>query len=210
MDDLSSNHTRARAESDTQRPDSEGGSDRTKMAGAASHQHASSAAAAAATSTAAAPADRSDDRPWLRLTASERQNALRELERLPQCLRIPTETPPDPAGIEESHEVRSLDNLLTDLGMSFVSQRSDPDAGLTKERAKALGEVRLADLTEQQRKSFEGADMMEWEGIKKVVIVHEGQAAKALRERWPERIISGRMVRRLKSQPGVGAEPKPK
>eukprot|EP00971_Amphidinium_carterae_P219898 4365246-Amphidinium_carterae.1 len=51
---------------------------------------------------------------------------------------------------------------------------------------------------------------MEWEGIKKVVVVHEGQAAKALRERWPERIISARMVRRLKSQPGMGAEPKPK
>eukprot|EP00971_Amphidinium_carterae_P121367 2403435-Amphidinium_carterae.1 len=111
---------------------------------------------------------------------------------------------------QQDVEADPSDSLLCDLGASLAVIGHNVDGGLTRERAKALGEVRLSDLSDDQRKAFEHADAQEWEGIRKVVTIHLGPAAQALRERWPNRIISGRMIRRLKAQPGVGSESKPK
>eukprot|EP00971_Amphidinium_carterae_P289001 5738574-Amphidinium_carterae.2 len=206
MDDASS--TRTRPDSESHRSEAEDRRETAKMARTQSRDHASSTAASAtgATSSQAVGAPSTESTPWLRLTMAERQSALRELERLPECLRA--------GPVNQSLADQAADgseNLMVELGMSFVSKSNvDQASGITRERAKALGEVRLEDLSDDLRESFKEADMQEWEGIKKVVKIHLGPAADALRAQWPDRVISGRMVRRLKAQPGIRSDPKAK
>eukprot|EP00971_Amphidinium_carterae_P159205 3156369-Amphidinium_carterae.2 len=195
MDDGNSSvATRSRLDSDSRRdePHERAG----KLARTSSRGHASSAVGAEAPAQTSA----SSSHPWLRLTPTERQSALRELERLPQCLRTPRSSAESPD--QQDVEAGTSDSILCDLGSSLAVMGHNVDGGLTRERAKALGEVRLSDLSDDQRKAFEQADAQEWEGIRKVVTIHLGPAAQALRARWPDRIISGRMIRRLKAQPG--------
>ena len=140
------------------------------------------------------------ERHWQELSSQERQDRLRELERLPVSMR-PRTTSPDsgmPSSTPSSAWRWSVWN------MSLLA-------------AQAQSEVQLESLSPELRAQFEGtdgADAREWEGIiktnPKAVIVHKGEAARKLREKWPDRIVSSRMVRRLKPQPGVGTPPKPK
>eukprot|EP00971_Amphidinium_carterae_P259107 5141971-Amphidinium_carterae.1 len=198
MDDLSSNRTH--------RSESEDRLEVSKMARTQNREHASSAAASASAAGQTTSSSSQEPRPWLRLTTAERQAALRDLERLPECLRTSESDQPE---VDQQNE--GSETLMSDLGMSLMgSSESHQGSGITRERAKALGEVRLEDLSDELRESFKESDMQEWDGRKQVVKVHLGTAARALREQWPDRIITGRMVRRLKAQPGVGSDPKPK
>ena len=56
------------------------------------------------------------------------------------------------------------------------------------------------------RKLFDESDLLEWESVlkTKAVRVVIGEEASKLRRRYPDRILSSRMVRRRKPQPGVG------
>ena len=73
-------------------------------------------------------------------------------------------------------------------------------------------EVNLKDLTPVQVKQFEVADETEWQAILQSGAVRVVSAAEALsvRRRHPDRVLSSRMVRRLKPQEGVGTPPKAK
>eukprot|EP00971_Amphidinium_carterae_P184735 3667673-Amphidinium_carterae.3 len=138
----------------------------------------------------------SSTQPWLRLTQEERQERLRELERLPMCLR-----PPDQQEEAENH--------LVCFNPKFREQE--------RKRAESAGEVRLDDLSPEVREQFigeSGADQAKWYRILKTnpqaLIMHHGKAVAALRSQWPDRVIGSRMVRRLKPQRGIGSAPKPK
>ena len=62
------------------------------------------------------------------------------------------------------------------------------------------GEVTLKELNSEERKLFEASDHLEWQAIlktKAVRVVH-GAEADALRKKYPDRILSSRMVHRRK------------
>ena len=73
--------------------------------------------------------------------------------------------------------------------------------------AKRGDEVSLKELNMEERKLFEQADSAEWQAIlgTKAVRVIQGKEAELARQRHPDRIISSRMVRRRKPQPGLNA-----
>ena len=78
--------------------------------------------------------------------------------------------------------------------------------------ASTSSEVRLKDLTPELREDFRTSDSKEWNAVKdskavRVLSLGESQNA---RGRFPDRILSSRIVRRLKPQPGVGTKPKAK
>ena len=77
--------------------------------------------------------------------------------------------------------------------------------------ANPSGEV-MKDLSDDERKDFTISDANEWAAIKKpgAVRVLSPEVARLARARYPDRVLSSRMVRRLKPQPGVGARPKAK
>ncbi|CAK8995356.1 Uncharacterized protein SCF082_LOCUS4325, partial [Durusdinium trenchii] len=64
-------------------------------------------------------------------------------------------------------------------------------------------EVSLKDMNEEDKKLFDASDDTEWNAIlgTKAVHVIVGEQASAARRRWPDRILSSRMVRRRKPQP---------
>ncbi|CAE6937198.1 unnamed protein product [Symbiodinium sp. CCMP2456] len=66
--------------------------------------------------------------------------------------------------------------------------------------AKRSDEISLKELTDEERKLFEGSDRLEWEAIlkTKAVRVLTGEEAAAVRKKWGDRILSSRMVRRRK------------
>ncbi|CAE7837485.1 unnamed protein product, partial [Symbiodinium necroappetens] len=75
---------------------------------------------------------------------------------------------------------------------SFVASRSD--------------EVNLKHLSHAEKKLFEQSDVVEWQAILKTKAVHvlRGREAELMRRKYPERVLSSRMVRRKKPQPGEG------
>ena len=78
--------------------------------------------------------------------------------------------------------------------------------------ASSSSEVRLKDLTPELREDFRASDLKEWNAVKaskavRVLSLSESQNA---RGRFPDRVLSSRIVRRLKPQPGVGTKPKAK
>eukprot|EP00971_Amphidinium_carterae_P082332 1627861-Amphidinium_carterae.1 len=80
-------------------------------------------------------AQTSATQPWLRLTQEERRDRLRELERLPACLR---QTSPSDQQEAEDHPAY--------FNPKFREQE--------RKRAEAAGEVRLADLSPEAREQF--------------------------------------------------------
>ena len=78
--------------------------------------------------------------------------------------------------------------------------------------ASSSSEVRLKDLTPDLREDFRSSDLKEWRAVKdsKAVRVLSLGESRNARERFPDRILSSRMVRRRKPQPGVGTKPKAK
>ena len=73
--------------------------------------------------------------------------------------------------------------------------------------AKRGDEVSLKDLSHQEKELFDASDKTEWEAIlnTKAVRVIAGAEAMQVRKSQPDRIISSRMVRRRKPQPGINA-----
>lgn len=71
--------------------------------------------------------------------------------------------------------------------------------------AKRNDEVGWKDLSEEEKPRFQESDHQEWSSILQTgaVKVHYGKDAHQLRLQYPERILSSRMVRRRKPQPGV-------
>jgi len=65
------------------------------------------------------------------------------------------------------------------------------------------GEINLKDLSTEERKMFDEADKLEWQAILNTKAVHVigKKEADKIRQRFPDRIISSRMVRRKKPQP---------
>ncbi len=68
-----------------------------------------------------------------------------------------------------------------------------------------MAEVSLKVLSQQEREMFESADKLEWDAILSTgaVSVVSGREAEEARSKYPHRIISSRMVRRKKPQPGL-------
>ena len=61
-------------------------------------------------------------------------------------------------------------------------------------------------MTPEEKIQFQQADMKEWESLEKefkAVKIWRGEKARELRERYPDRILSSRMVRRKKPMPGL-------
>ena len=73
-------------------------------------------------------------------------------------------------------------------------------------------EVNLRNLTGEQRQQFTESDLTEWEAILKsgAVRVVAAAEAKIVHRRYPDRVLSSRMVRRLKPQEGLNTPPKAK
>ncbi|CAE6953093.1 GIP [Symbiodinium sp. CCMP2592] len=86
----------------------------------------------------------------------------------------------------------NLWTLEPDGEWSFVASRSD--------------EVDIRKMSEEQRRMFEESDQIEWKAIldTKAVRVIKGEEAARVREKFPDRILDSRLVRRRKPLPGVG------
>ena len=71
--------------------------------------------------------------------------------------------------------------------------------------AKRGDEISLKELSREEKELFEQADLAEWQAIlnTKAVRVVQGKEAGLIRQRHADRIISSRMVRRKKPQPGL-------
>ena len=71
-------------------------------------------------------------------------------------------------------------------------------------------EVNPKNLSIQLQQAFAKADKQEWDAIVRTgaIRVLRGREAELARTRHPNRILSGRLVRQLKPQPGVGTPPK--
>ena len=90
------------------------------------------------------------------------------------------------------------------LGDQVLTPQPD---GLWTLLAKRNDEISLKDLSMEERKLFEESDKIEWEAIlkTKAVRVVTGAEAEKIRKLYPDRIMSSRMVRRKKPQPGLHA-----
>ena len=101
----------------------------------------------------------------------------------------PLQLPPPGLGPPEAQEISDEELLsfcTTDFSWQFLAKRND--------------EVDLKDLCEKERKMFDESDALEWEAIlkTKAVRVIYGKEAQQMREKYPDRIVSSRMVRRKK------------
>ena len=68
------------------------------------------------------------------------------------------------------------------------------------------GEITWSQMMPEERQEFHKADLKEWESLEKefkAVKIWKGKDAARLREEFPERIMSSRMVRRKKPMPGL-------
>jgi hypothetical protein len=68
------------------------------------------------------------------------------------------------------------------------------------------GEITWSQMTPEEKVQFQQADLKEWESLEKefkAVKIWRGKEAQELRERYPDRILSSRMVRRKKPMPGL-------
>ena len=72
------------------------------------------------------------------------------------------------------------------------------------------GEVNYRKLSRDDQKRFDESDAAEWKSVlsSKAVVVLDPSAAAIIRARSPDRILSSRMVRRMKPQPGLSTPPK--
>ena len=104
--------------------------------------------------------------------------------------RRSSHAPPDDSSNENLSEAGSF-YTLKNGSWCLLTKRND--------------EVSLKDLSEEERVLFDSSDQLEWEAIlaTKAVKVIQGAEADEARSRYPHRIISSRMVRRKKPQPGL-------
>eukprot|EP00959_Pyramimonas_sp_CCMP1952_P108514 2269042-Pyramimonas_sp.AAC.1 len=73
-------------------------------------------------------------------------------------------------------------------------------------------EAHLGRMTEEEREEFRASDSLEWKAMTSsgAVKVHPPSMGHELRRLFPNRVVSSRMVRRWKPQPGVHSRPKAK
>eukprot|EP00971_Amphidinium_carterae_P268459 5326029-Amphidinium_carterae.1 len=158
-------------------------------------------------------------RSWQSMSSDQRQSSLRELERLPECMR-PAETASSIATRLESGERPTVRQRVEEFEHSQRSAEgtlmclagSDDEVFISNSE-----EVNWRKASPEEKRAFlepGGSDESEWKGLLKTnpdaIRIHRGSDATALRNLWPDRIMPSRMVRRWKSQPGVNAPPKPK
>ena len=76
-------------------------------------------------------------------------------------------------------------------------------SGLPSTDKKRNDEISLKDLNAAEKKLFEESDLLEWNAILQTKAVHViyGEEAQKIRQQFPDRIVSSRMVRRKKPQP---------
>eukprot|EP00959_Pyramimonas_sp_CCMP1952_P053587 1120878-Pyramimonas_sp.AAC.1 len=74
------------------------------------------------------------------------------------------------------------------------------------------GGISLKKLSESEAREFAKSDAAEWESISgtRAVRVHPPEEGRRLRQAFPSRVVSSRMVRRWGPQEGVFAPPKAK
>ena len=117
-------------------------------------------------------------------------------------------------GPGRSDELSEQEQLFTEenwSGTFFNYQRGSQTMSWNDEEAtwalvtnpKRNGEISLKELTEEERNLFEKSDEIEWEAIlkTKAVRVLLGKEAEEMRRKYPDRIVSSRMVRRKKPLP---------
>ena len=97
-------------------------------------------------------------------------------------------------------------------GAFFNYQRGDEALFLNKDlswsyAAKRGDEISLKDLNAQEKKLFDDSDKLEWQAILQTKAVHVivGEEAARVRKKYPDRIVSSRMVRRKKPLPELHA-----
>ena len=102
---------------------------------------------------------------------------------------------------ESPQEAADSSNNLLSTKMSFYTFKNGTWCLL----AKRGDEISLKDLSKEEKAMFDSADQLEWDAIlqTKAVRVIEGAEAGQARSQSPHRIISSRMVRRKKPQPGL-------
>ena len=113
-------------------------------------------------------------------------------------------------------EVQSSDHM-TDLSVRTLRALQDPIfSGIVSQSSKQgqrqSVEVNVKNLLPDVQRRFGEADAKEWKAILEsgAVRILSAKEASLVRRRYADRIISSRMVRRLKPQEGLGVEPLPK
>ncbi len=113
-------------------------------------------------------------------------------------------------------EVQSSDHM-TDLLVRTLRALQDPIfSGIasqgSKQGQRQSVEVNVNNLPPEVQRRFGKADAKEWKAILEsgAVRILSVKEASLVRRRYADRIISSRMMRRLKPQEGLGAEPLPK
>ncbi len=113
-------------------------------------------------------------------------------------------------------EVQSSDHM-TDLSVRTLRALQDPIfSGIASQSSKQgqrqSVEVNVKNLLPDVQRRFGEADAKEWKAILEsgAVRILSAKEASLVRRRYADRIISSRMVRRLKPQEGLGVEPLPK
>ena len=120
--------------------------------------------------------------------------------------------PGSPGDIWDSDEDQDLITFKQEgwSGNFFNYQRGTSHWCFTSEgkwsllaNGKRGGEISLKELNSEEKKLFDQSDQLEWEAIlkTKAVRVVNGKEAQALRQKYADRILSSRMVRRKKPQP---------
>ncbi len=132
-------------------------------------------------------------------------------ERSPRRTAQPEPLNPTSSGVEEN----SLPTWFQEQGWSGTVENyyfnGTEDFVLSQGKwtllAKRGDEISLKDLSNQEKELFDASDKAEWEAIlnTKAVRIIAGAEAMQVRKSQSDRIISSRMVRRRKPQPGINA-----
>ena len=107
--------------------------------------------------------------------------------------------PDEPALLEEDEADNSL--------LSFLEISRLDDQNLMAMPAKSRNsEFNMREATVEDRVGFRESDISEWENIKNMgaIKIHRGRESAELKQRFPHRVITSRMIRRKKPTPGVG------
>ena len=108
------------------------------------------------------------------------------------------EEEPDPASKWHQNMIKSFN--------FFALNQAEGDQEVWAVEPARNGEITWKQMTEEEIVKFQESDLKEWESLEKefkAVKVWKGEEARKLRERYPDRIMSSRMVRRKKPMPGI-------
>ncbi|CAE7545245.1 unnamed protein product [Symbiodinium sp. CCMP2592] len=122
-------------------------------------------------------------------------------------LRDPVQERPAPGTPMRRREIHSTQQAsMDDVDDELATWFSLDHEGQPVFVASRSDEVNLKELSMEEKKLFEQSDAVEWDAIVKTgaVKVLRGKEAAEARRRFPERVLSSRIVRRKKPQPGTG------